>query len=395
MNMPIAASSLAAATDDGGMSVVPQPWHRRLLRCLPRSLWAFVVAPTLLAALYFGAIASDQFVAEARFAVRGNEPVAADVLGALTGIPGQGSSAADAYIVHDYILSREGLESLGRHFDIRAAFGHADIDWWSRLAADAPIEDVIDYWQAMVGVAFEQSSGISTLKVRAFSPQDAKALADALLIEGEALVNRLSERARRDALAFAENEVRRAEARLGEARHAITEFRNQRQILDPARTAEGKLGLVSELEAELARAQTERTTLRSYMHPGTAPIVSLESRIGALKDQLSVEQRRLASRQPQGGDVMSTLVADYQKVLAEQEFAERLYTSALTGLEAARAEAVRQHRYLVTFVAPRLPEDSTRPRRLLAVVTVFVGACVLWGLGALTVAAVKDHSGWV
>ncbi|HOT83636.1 MAG TPA: hypothetical protein PLQ12_10095, partial [Candidatus Defluviicoccus seviourii] len=61
----------------------------------------------------------------------------------------------------------------------------------------------------------------------------------------------------------------------------------------------------------------------------------------------------------------------------------------------ARAEALRQSRYLVSFVQPRLPEDATRPRRLLAIVTVFCSACVVWALGALGVAAIKDHSGWV
>jgi capsular polysaccharide transport system permease protein len=392
MNIRFAPANVARDTAGG---TLPECRRRRSWPRLPRSFIACVGLPTLAAALYFGAIATDRFVAEARFAVRGNEPIAADVLGAITGLPGQGSSAADSFIVQDYVLSREALESLARHLDFRAMFGRPDVDWWSRLHPAAPIEDVVDYWQDRVSVTFEPTSGINTLRVEAFSAPDAKALAEALLSEGEALVNRLSDRARRDALTFAEGEVRRAEARLADVRQAVTEFRNTRQLLDPARAAEGKLGLVSELEAELARAQTERTTLRGFMSPGAAPIVSVENRIDALKDQLAAEQRRLAGRQPQGSELMSALVADYQKLLAEQEFAERMYTSTLTGLEAARAEALRQHRYLVTFVAPRLPEDSTRPRRLLAVATVFVGALVCWGLGALTVAAVKDHSGWV
>ena len=395
MNVPFGPSTLALDAGDQQTVATPPRWHRRLWRKVPRSVLACIVLPTLVAGLYFGVIASDQFVAEARFAVRGSEQTPTDFLGALTGLPGQGSSAADAYIVHDYILSREGLEAIAKHLDIRTIFGRSDIDWFSRLGRDAPIEDVLEYWQGMISVAFEPSSGISTLKVRGFSPQDSKALAEALLTEGEALVNRMSERARHDALAFADTEVRRAEVRLEDARQAVTDFRNQRQVLDPTRSAEGKLGLVAELEGQLARAQTERTALRAYMHPNAAAIVSLDNKISAIKDQLAQEQRQLASRQPQDSDVMSALVADYQKLLGEQEFAERLYTSTLTGLEAARAEALRQHRYLVTFVAPSLPEDSTRPRRLLAIFTVFVGACVCWGLGALTVAAVKDHSGWV
>ncbi len=368
-------------------------WDR--LRRLPRSLIACVVAPTLVAALYYGLIASGQYVAEARFAVRSSEPVASDLLGTLTGIPGPGGSSQDSFAVRDYILSREGIEAISQNLDVRAIFRRDGTDWLSRLGADAPIEDVVEYWAQMIDVIFEPATGISTLRVRAFSPEDAQTLAAALLTEGELLVNRLSERARRDALSFAEAEVERAEQRLTEARRQLTEFRNQRQMLDPARAAEGRLGLVASLEGEVSRAQAELSTLRSYMHPSAAPIVSLESRIGALKDQIRVEERKLASRQANGLELMSTVVADYERVSGEHGFAERAYLSALTGLEAARAEALRQSRYLVSFVQPRLPEDATRPRRLLAIVTVFCSACVVWALGALGVAAIKDHSGWV
>ncbi len=379
------------------LASLPSParrgWDR--LRRLPRSLIACVVAPTLVAALYYGLIASGQYVAEARFAVRSSEPVASDLLGTLTGIPGPGGSSQDSFAVRDYILSREGIEAISQHLDVRAIFRRDGTDWLSRLSADAPIEDVVEYWAQMIDVIFEPATGISTLRVRAFSPEDAQTLAAALLTEGELLVNRLSERARRDALSFAEAEVERAEQRLTEARRQLTEFRNQRQMLDPARAAEGRLGLVSSLEGEVSRAQAELSTLRSYMHPSAAPIVSLESRIGALKDQIRVEERKLASRQANGLELMSTVVADYERVSGEHGFAERAYLSALTGLEAARAEALRQSRYLVSFVQPRLPEDATRPRRLLAIVTVFCSACVVWALGALGVAAIKDHSGWV
>lgn len=368
-------------------------WDR--LRRVPRSILACIVAPTLLAALYYGLIASGQYVAEARFAVRSSEPVVSDLLGTLTGIPGQGGSSQDSYAVRDYILSREGIVAISQHLDVRAMFGRDGTDWLSRLGADAPIEDVVEYWAQMIDVIFEPTTGISTLRVRAFTPEDAQALAAALLAEGELLVNRLSERARRDALSFAEAEVERAEQRLTEARRQLTEFRNQRQMLDPARAAEGRLGLVASLEGEVSRAQAELSALRSYMHASASPIVSLESRIVALKDQIRVEERKLASRQTNGSELMSTVVADYERVSGEHGFAERAYLSALTGLEAARAEALRQSRYLVSFVQPRLPEDATRPRRLLAIATVFCAACVVWALGALGLAAIKDHSGWV
>jgi capsular polysaccharide transport system permease protein len=394
MNMIVAPEKLAPA---GGA----EPGERRrfpfeILRLpkIPRSIAVCVVLPTLLAAAYFGLIASDQYVAEAHFAVRGNEPAAPDLLGTLTGVSG-GGSAADAYAVRDYILSREGFEAVAGRIDVRSLFARPEADWPARLDPDAPIEDIVRYWNRRVGLAYEPTTGISTLTVTAFTPDDAVALAEALLAEGERLVNRMSERARGDALAFADAQVKHAEQRLVAIRARITEFRDQSQLLDPARMAEGKLGIVAELETELARAQAELGTLQAFMQSTAAPIVTIENRIVALKAQIGAEQRKLASRQSGDDTPFSAVMADYQRLLGEQEFAERAYVSALTSLEVARTEALRQHRYLVSFVSPRLPERPMFPRRALSTLVVLLVASIVWGVGALTVAAIKDHTGRV
>ncbi|HYN39899.1 MAG TPA: hypothetical protein VES39_11675, partial [Rhodospirillales bacterium] len=111
-------------------------------------------------------------------------------------------------------------------------------------------------------------------------------------------------------------------------------------------------------------------------------------------EQIIAERRRLASSFSDG-EAMSDVLAAYEQVVAEQEFAELAFRAAQTALEKARIEALRQHRYLVTPVPPRLAEEALYPRRLRSTATVFVCALVAWGIGVLAVAAVKDHAGWV
>lgn len=380
-----------------GEAPAPPGWtgagRPRLLGRLSLSALACVALPTLLAVLYYGFVAADRYVAEARFAVRGSEAATTDMLGVLTGIPGSGASAADALVVRDFVRSRDAVEALDRRLDLRAVYSRDEADWLARLDPAGPIEEVVDYWRGMIDVSYESASGITTLRVQAFRPDDAVTVASAVLEEGEALVNRLSERARRDAVAFAEAELRRAEERLGAARAEVTRFRDQRRALDPARSAEARLAIQAGLEGDLAKAEAELSAMRAYMRPDAPAVVSAENRIAALRRQVEAERAKLAGEEG-GPQVLSGLVADYEKLAGEQEFATKAYVSALASLETARAEATRKHRYLATFVTPHLPEDATRPRRLLRILTVFFASLVAWGIGALGVAAVKDHAGW-
>ena len=387
--LPRDAAGTGLRDDASAVRAAPRPRRSRLLL----SACLCVLLPAVLATLYYGVIAADQYVAEARFAVRGSEAATTDVLGALTGIPGNGVSMSDALIVRDFVHSRDAVELLDRRLGLREIFAREEADWLAALDPAAPVEDVVEYWRRRVEVGHETTSGITTLRVQAFRPGDAVAIAGAILEEGEALVNRLSDRARRDAVAFAVDELERAEARLIAARTEITRFRDDRRALDPARSAEARLGILSGLEADLANTEAELLALRAYMQPTAPAVVSLENRISALRSQAATERAKLAGEEG-NPEVLSGLVADYERLAGEREFAEKAYVSALASLEAARAEAARKHRYLATFVQPHLPEDATRPRRLVGILTVFFGALVAWGIGALGVAAVKDHAGW-
>src|SRR6478609_3158305 len=66
-------------------SYAGQSWWRRRLPML--AFAACVLLPSLAAILYYGLIAADQYVAEARFTVRNGEVPKLDTLGALTGMP--------------------------------------------------------------------------------------------------------------------------------------------------------------------------------------------------------------------------------------------------------------------------------------------------------------------
>jgi capsular polysaccharide transport system permease protein len=187
-----------------------------------------VVAPTALALVYFGLIASDVYVSESRFVVRSPERQVATGLGAL--LKGTGFSRAqdDSYTVHDYALSRDALKEINNAFAISKAFSSDQVDVFSRFGGldfDTSFEALHRYYQKKIDVQQDTASSITTLTARAYTAQDAQRINQKLLELSEALVNRLNERGRQDLIRSAANEVTDAEAKSKVAALELSAYR--------------------------------------------------------------------------------------------------------------------------------------------------------------------------
>ncbi len=359
-----------------------------------RSFLLMVILPTLLATFYYTFIAAGLYVVETRFAVKGNETQQIDLLSGLAGIPTQGGSATDSYIVQDYVQSLDIVRVVGKEIDLNAIFNHPDADWLSAMEYQPSQEEQLRYWRKRVTVSYDPTTTIITLKVRAFSAEDAKLLAEAVLKQSELLVNNLSDAARTDDLAFAENEVARAEARVTTVRIAMNDFRNEVKDLDPTQTASAKMMLIGELEVQLAKAHAELNGLTSYMDAGAPAVLNLTRRVQALSQQIEQEKQNMtgsSDAQP----TLSGVFAEYEPLLVERTFAEKAYTSALASLEAARIEAARKHRYLATIITPINPDEAVEPKRLKSVITVLIASLMSWAIGLLGLGIIREHVGWV
>ena len=360
-----------------------------------RSFIIMVIIPFLLSALYYTFIASDLYVVESRFSVKGNEMQQMDLLSGIAGIGTSTGSTSDSYIVQEYIQSSEILRDIKPKVNIDKIFNHPNADVISRMGKDETQEEQLLYWQKRITVSFDPTTSITTLIVRAFTPQDAKHLSEVIIHQSEKLVNNLSERSRNDDLKFAKQEVDLAEKRVTKAREAMNDFRKNTQDLDPTKTAEARITIIGELDSELAKAQSEYKNLLSYMDVSSPPVITIKSKISALTKQIESEKDRIATKDGQGNKTLGHIFAEYEPLLIERTFAEKAYTSALTSLEAARMEAMRKHRYLATFVEPILPGDAIEPNRIKCISVNLLATSIMWLLGLLLVSLVKEHLGWL
>lgn len=359
--------------------------------------------PTLISAIYFGMIAAPQYVAEAKFAVRGPEeaPSGGTPIGQITGLNAAALVASESFIVSQFIESQHLVENLQRSIDLRTIYTNSNADFLARYdpyAKNDAAEHLTRFWNTVASVYYEPLSGIISFKVRAFTPDDALKIARETIRESEHLVNRLTSRAREDAILDTKQEQSRAELRLKFARQAIQEYRNREGSVDPQKSAEAQLQITSGLENELAKAEAELGSARAFMSAEAPSVRVLRNRIEALKARIAVERSKVGTTdQPSAGlkanrTLLSNSIAEYEGLETERLFAEKAYESSLVSVENAKIRAERQQRYLATFVEPQLPQDSLYPQRMRSVLLVLLCSAIAWAIGVLIFYGIRDHA---
>lgn len=375
-------------------TVSPQTLRRRWLYL---SAFLFVVVPSLLAGFYYNVVAADQYSVEVRFAVRGADGAASsDVLSMMTGVSTAGSTITDSYILMDYLRSRQLLEDLKTRVDFNAIYNSPRADVLATFPVkDRSIEKFVEHWRAMTQIDFDTTSKIIIMEIRSFQPEHSEQLAAETLKLSEALINRLSERSRQDALRSANAEVERMEERMRKSLSTMRAFREKSQDIDPTKSAAAQLGRLSEIESLLNAEKTRLSTQSSFMSPDSPAVQFTKSKIEALEKQVAAERAKLgqgAGANGTGVGTMSSVVEDYQALATEMEFAQKAYLLSQQSLEQARITASQQQRYLATFVSPSLPQEALYPQRIINTGIAFLLSFCIWLIVVLIVYGVRDHA---
>lgn len=370
----------------------PPPLHplTRRLSGINRLFLLTVVIPTTLAIIYYGFAASDIYISESRFVIRSPQKQQVTGLGAFLQGAGFSRSQDDTYTVHDYITSRDALQQLDQQFGLAAAYGSGRIDRIRRfggLYPDASFEALHRYYERqIVDISNDNSSSISTLRIRAFSAEEAQKINESLLVMSEKLVNKLNERGRQDMIRFAQAEVAHAEARAKAAALALSSYRNRKGVFDPEKQSALQLQQVSKLQDELIATKTQLAQIRSVTK-NNPQVAVLQKRAEVLQAEISAETAKVA-----GGDrSLSGQAAEYERLALERGFADKQLAAALASLEQARNEAQRKQLYLERIVQPSKPDHAVEPKRLRAIASTLAVGMICWGILTMLIAGVREH----
>lgn len=352
----------------------------------------FVLLPTIFGIVYFGFIASNRYVSSTTMVIQSAEMNQPSLLQGMLGggmMGGATGGGAQGDILASYIQSTSILEQLEEMLSLREMYRPADVDVLSKLASDASKEDFLDFYRRHTTVEWDASTSLLSVEVEAFSSVDAKLILDTIVVLGEERLNSLKERKQGDRVVFAKEELQRAEERLQAARLSVADFRRDNGEINPVRSAEATGGLLAQIQGRLTAERANLSTLLVSMRPDSPQVQSVKARIASLEAQAKQEKKSLAGS---SGNVMSDLVSKFEELLIEEEFARATYTSALTFMETTRATAQQENSYVIDFVSANLPEESTKPERLLIIATIFVVSLLVLGIAKLILAAIKEQA---
>ena len=183
------------------------------------TLWFLfcVGGPVAAGGWYLSEHAADRYASRTAFAIRSNDQAAPlEIFGAVAQL-GSGTAAADGQTLYDFLQSQQIVEVLRKRLPLDQMWNRTE-DQLFRLGDAQPIEEVHDHWDLMTDISLDHGTGILSFEIRAYTPEDAQTLANAVLTASVELVNALSENAREDAVRFAKDELDNAERRLREIR---------------------------------------------------------------------------------------------------------------------------------------------------------------------------------
>jgi capsular polysaccharide transport system permease protein len=308
---------------------------------------------------------------------------------------GSDTTRADTQILYEYLQSQPLVERVDGALDLRGIYNDSRADTVFRFGDDPSIEGLVEYWNLAQTVSYDSAAGILYVEIRAFDPDDAQAIATALVTESERLINDLSAKSRRDAIAFALADLHEAETRVRDVRIALQTFRSAAGTADVSLDIQSAMSLVSSLRERRADIAADFDSRKQMLRADSPTLLALGRQLDAVDEQIALEEARIASAGSDGSAESGSL-ADaagmQENLLVERQFAENMYTAALAAVESARAEARRAQRYLAIHIEPTRSDAAEHPRRWTLSIALGVLCLVLWSIVQLIASSIRDRS---
>jgi len=355
------------------------------------SFLVFVALPLAFIYFYLSNIAEDQFESNVGFTVRTEETnTISDAFGSLGALGSSNSSDAD--ILYEFIQSQEMVQTVRGKIDLVTIYSKPKSDFIFGFDPNGSIEDLVEYWQRMVKIYYDSSTGLISLRVLAFTPEDALNISKSIVEASTVKINALSAISRQDSTRYAKDDLDVALQRLKTARRALTGFRNKHQIVDPEADISAKVGLLNSLQLQLAEALINFDLVsQTTSSNNDARVEQIRRRINIIQDRIKEERKQFSLSESADGEAFSTIVGQYEELRVDMSFAEQAYLSALSAFNAAKAEAQRQSRYLAAYIQPTLAERSTFPQsgNIMTLSALFL--FLFWAIAVLLGYAIKDR----
>lgn len=345
-----------------------------------------VFVPTLIAFVYLSIFAVPQFRSEARLVVRGNLEQVAGGGSPIGGVP-QVPNSQEAQVIVDYLRSRTLVGILQQQMDLRRIFASSAHDPLFGLSRTASEDQLVTYWNRQVKVALESTSGVITVKVSAFSPQSAAMLAAAVIRQAEQAANDLTIRNRGDRVVQAGIEERAAFTDLAVVRSELEAFRNTQGTLDPLRSAVQSYSVIARLRDQRSEINTDLNAARMRLDDNSPVVRALKERLRTVDEQIKALDSELLGSSSSDAGSAANLIAGAELEVHRRLAEQRLRQAELELMEARTQEAQKQV-YILTFMAPTMPDEKIFPSPLLQASIMFAVLATAWAVISLYIGSI-------
>jgi len=240
-----------------------------------------VLLPTLIAAAYYYLLAADRYAIEFQYTVlRGQSSRLAPMRSrADTDSPRQ---SRDSYVLVEYLRSAAAFATLAKRIPIRRILAGDGGNIIRGYRMNLPVEIQLGYWNEMLDARFDPVTGITTIRIEAFRPEDSYLVASTVLELLKIQARKLSESGADKAMRFTAEARERAELQLKGAIHAVEAFQRTNPSLQDSDNGVVDSGTMAQFE----RLRREyQIALQSYQ---TTRHLDQETRARAFSDEAIV-----------------------------------------------------------------------------------------------------------
>ena len=227
------------------------------------------------------------------------------------------------------------------------------------------------------------------MEVIAADPNVSTEFSANLLAYAEERVNNLSKKKREDGMADAVRGLEQAQLKRREVQEALIRLQVENGV-DPQAEIVAIRAQITTYEGLLIEKELELAALLDNIRPNKAKVDGAQGDVRRLNEQLDKLQAKLNSA-TQGDDSLAKKAVELQLAQADLVAADTNLQLAQTGLEAARAEANRQVRYLTVAVEPVAPEEATYPRKFENTILAFLIFAGIYMMLSLTASILREQ----
>lgn len=353
-------------------------------------IFAIALIASIFTTIYWGLIASDRFVSEARVIIQRTDMASSQVMdfGALLA-GGDAASRTDQMLLRDRLLSLDMLLKLDDELHLREHYSNRDHDILTRMFfQDASLEFFHQHFLSRVSVEYDEYAGVLAIQAQAYDAVMAQKITQALVSEGERYMNTLGHQLAQEQVQFLEKQIKARSELALDARQRVLAFQNANGLISPQSAAENLAGVVNKLEVQMTELSARKAVLLGYLAPTAPAVVEVDLQMQAAQQQITAQKERLTSTK---GQSLNKTVEEFQRLELEAQFLQDAYKSALVALEKGRIEATRTLKKVQVLQSAHLPQYPMRPRRLYNIATFILGAFLLAGMAQLLASIVRDH----